>query len=220
MSKRQGAVGPPLRARVGAWVCLLALASLVGCASSLGDSAGAGVHSAAALFDEPWQWTDDRGAAVTFRKWSGAPQIVSMFYATCTFRCPMTVAKLKRIESAFARRSLPVHLLLVTLDPRSDTPEKMRAFRNDQGLSGVTWDLLAGSDRDTKALSRLLGVRPSYGDTHIDHDVRVGVVDANGVLVETLDGWHFDDGAVLSAAEAGEAAEASGGKRVDLPASH
>jgi protein SCO1/2 len=128
---------------------------------------------------------------------------VSMFYATCTFRCPMTIAKLKRVESAFARRSRPVHFLLVTLDPRSDTPEKMRAFREAEGLSDASWDLLAGSDADTKALSRLLGVRPSYGDTHIDHDVKVGVVAANGVLVRTLDGWHFGDDVVFAASDFG-----------------
>jgi protein SCO1/2 len=174
--------------------------ALAGCAGPVVDSGGPGVRPRMALFEQPWRWQDDRGEDVTFSKWRGAPQIVSMFYATCNFRCPMTVAKLKRVESAFARRSRPVHFLLVTLDPRSDTPDKMRAFKEAQGLSDSKWDLLSGSDRDTKALSRLLGVRPSYGDAHIDHDVKVGVVDADGVLVRTFDGWHFDDDAVLAGA--------------------
>jgi protein SCO1/2 len=190
-----------LRCGVGAAARTLALAtSLLACAGPVVESGGPGVVRGAALFAEPWQWQDDHGEAVTLSKWRGAPQVLSMFYATCNLRCPLTVAKLKRVESAFARRSLPVHFLLVTLDPRSDTPEKMRAFRQTEGLSDAKWDLLAGDDRETKALSHILGVRPSYGDTHIDHDVKVGVIDANGVLVRTLDGWHFDDDAVLAAA--------------------
>lgn len=218
---------PPSLLSHGAGAAVIASAfalSLLGCAGPVARSDGARMASSAALFDEPWRWRDDHGEAVTLSKWKGAPQIVSMFYATCNFRCPLTVAKLKRVESAFARRSLPVHFLLVTLDPRSDTPEKMRAFRRAQGLSDATWDLLAGDDHETKAFSHLLGVRPSYGDTHIDHDVKVGVVDPSGVLVRTLDGWHFDDDAVVAAAgPAGTSPITSNGKspsdRSDL-ASH
>ncbi len=151
----------------------------------------------------PWRWQDDHGDVVSFAKWGGAPEIVTMFYASCTFRCPLTVAQLKRLESAFARRSLGVNFLLVTLDPRADTPDRLRAFRSSEGLPEGNWHLLAGDDKQTRELGRLLGVHPSYGDPHIDHDVKVGIVDSRGVLLETLDGWHFDEGSVVAAVARG-----------------
>jgi protein SCO1/2 len=151
------------------------------------------------LFEKPWLWEDERGAVVALSKWRGTPEIVTMFYASCTFRCPLTLAKLKRLEAAFAKRASPVHFVLITLDPRADTPDRLRDFKRSEHLADDTWHLLAGDDGDTKELSRILGVRPSHGDSHIDHDVKIAVVDANGLLLQTLDGWHFDEDAVVAA---------------------
>jgi protein SCO1 len=191
--------------RARAWACAWAAASGLACAPSTSAAGPAGASGAArpaqavALFDEPWLWTDERGEAVALSKWRGTPAIVTMFYASCTFRCPLTLAKLKRVEAAFARRNLPVAFFLVTLDPRADTPDRLLEFKRHNHLSDGGWHLLAGAEGPTRALGHLLGVRPSYGDPHIDHDVKVAVVDASGLLLQTLDGWHFDEDAVVDA---------------------
>ena len=184
---------------LGAVVASVALS----CGGSTSEGAITRLGEPVSLFEKPWLWKDERGDVVAFSKWRGTPEIVAMFYASCTFRCPLTLAKLRRVEAAFSRRAVPVHFLLVTLDPRADTPDRLRDFKRSQQLAEATWDLLAGGDVETRELSRLLGVRPSHGDSHIDHDVKVAIVDARGILLETLDGWHFDeDGIVTVTAEA------------------
>jgi protein SCO1 len=185
--------------------CAWAAISGVACAPSMGAAGPAVAPRAAspaqgvALFDEPWLWTDQRGEAVAFSKWRGTPAIVTMFYASCTARCPLTVAKLKRVEAAFARRAIPVTFFLVTLDPRADTPDRLLDFARYNHLPDGAWHLLAGAEGPTRELGRLLGVRPSYGDPHIDHDVKVAVVDARGALLQIVGGWHFDEDAVVDA---------------------
>jgi len=170
-----------------------------GAAAGAGGSGASRPPEAVALFDRPWLWTDERGETVAFSRWRGTPAIVTMFYTSCTLRCPLTVAKLKSVEAAFARREVPVEIFLVTLDPRSDTPDRLLEFKRHNRLSGGEWHLLAGGESETRELGRVLGVRPSYGDPHIDHDVKVAVVDARGALLQTIDGWHFDEDAVVNA---------------------
>jgi protein SCO1 len=149
------------------------------------------------LFQQPWVWRDDRGEVVTFSKWRGTPEVVTMFFRGCTLRCPQTLGKLRDVEAAFSRRKLPVHIVLVTLDPRNDTPDRLRDFKEAEHLSENTWHLLSGNDSATRELGRALGIRPSYDDSHIDHDVRIALFDSEGRLVRTFEGWHFDDEAMF-----------------------
>jgi hypothetical protein len=45
----------------------------------------------------------------------------------------------------------------------------------------------------------MLGVRATYDDEHIDHDVRIAVFDARGRLVRDFAGWDFDADQVVAA---------------------
>jgi protein SCO1 len=150
--------------------------------------------SSASLFQEPWRWTDEHGELVTFSKWRGSPLVVAMFFRSCTERCPLTVEKLRRIEAAFAKKKQPAQFLLVTLDPHTDTPSRLLAFKEGEHLSESSFHLLNGGDAETRALGRLLGVHPSANDEgHIDHEVRIVVFDAQGILTRSFVGWVFDD---------------------------
>jgi protein SCO1/2 len=146
------------------------------------------------LFERPWQWTDEHGELVTFSKWKGAPLVVSMFYRSCTTRCPLTLQKLQRIEAAFDRQRRSAQFLLVTLDPHNDTPSRLLAFKEGEHLSAVSWHLLNGDDAETRALEQFLELHASANDEgHIDHEVRIAVFDADGRRVRSFRGWGFED---------------------------
>jgi protein SCO1/2 len=169
---------------------IAAFAGLVGCGSAVPNRATGAETS---LFSRPWTWTDDHGQAVTLSRWGGAPQVVTMFFRGCDLRCPLTLAKLHDVEAAFSRVGQPVQFVLVTLDPRNDTPERLADFKAARHL-GETWHLLAGNNSDTQELGKLLGIHRTYDDLHIDHDVRIALIDADGRIVQMFEGWHFDEG--------------------------
>jgi protein SCO1/2 len=180
---------------------------LVACGVSSAESGAARVDPGAMisgqpwLFRQPWVWKDDRGDAVTFSKWRGTPEVVTMFFRGCNLRCPRTLDKLREVEAAFVRRKLPVQIVLVTLDPRNDTSDRLRDFKEAEHLSQGTWHLLSGSLSATRELGRALGIHASYDDSQIDHDVRIALFDADGRLVRTFEGWHFDDDAMFRPGE-------------------
>ncbi len=189
----------PLRsraARAGVRAVGVALAlSLFACATVASPErapAASPEASAAGLYDQPWQWVDERGEAVAFSRWRGAPLIVTAVYTSCTERCPLTVEKLRRVEEALRRRDVEVQVALVTLDPEHDTLERLQHFRTARNVP-PEWHLLRGDREQTHDLARRLRVRAIYDDSHIDHDVRIAVFDAAGHLVRDFTGWDFDE---------------------------
>jgi protein SCO1 len=179
-------------------VCWAILCCALSCAPvpATGEVSGATpvASPSSSLFREPWRWTDEHGELVRFSKWRGSPLVVSMFFRSCTERCPLTVEKLRRIEAAFAKKNRTAQFVLVTLDPKSDTPSRLLAFKEGEHLSEGSFHLLNGGDAETRALGRLLGVHPSAIDeAHIDHEVRIAVFDAKGILMRSFAGWGFDD---------------------------
>jgi protein SCO1/2 len=82
--------------------------------------------------------------------------------------------------------------LLVTLDPATDTPERLARFKRANDLP-ENWHLLTGNDEDTKRLARTLAVNAMRDEGHIDHDVRIAVLDAEGRVVKSFGGWDFDE---------------------------
>jgi protein SCO1/2 len=153
---------------------------------------GASFADSSPLFSEPWRWKDEQGQTVTFSRWAGAPLVVTMFFTSCKYRCPRTVDKLHEIEAAFARSHQRAQFVLVTLDPRSDTPQRLDAFKKAAHLPAESWHLLSGDDADTRALGRFLAIHPAYDDGHVDHEVRIGIFDAEGNVVRRLEGWNYD----------------------------
>jgi protein SCO1 len=173
------------------WLVALAmgLPAILGCAPLSAPTAAVGRD--APLFAQPWRWTDERGAEVTFAAWRGVPLVVAPFFTSCTTRCPLTLEKLRDVDEAFRRKGVLGQFVLVTLDPATDSSERLARFKATRHLPDA-WHILRGSLDDTRALGRSLGVRAMYDDGHIDHDVRIAVFDGAGRRVRDFGGWDFD----------------------------
>jgi protein SCO1 len=147
----------------------------------------------ALLFQQPWQWKDERAETVTFARWRGQPVVLTMFFRSCEARCAPTVERLKKLEQAFVRKGAHPHFLLVTLDPRNDTPSRLRAFKKSRRLPEESWHLLSGPEVQTRALRRFLDFRAAGDDGHIEHETKIFFYDRAGALTRTLRGWTFSD---------------------------
>jgi cytochrome oxidase Cu insertion factor (SCO1/SenC/PrrC family) len=144
-----------------------------------------------------WRWTDDAGKSVTLAEFRGQPVVLSMFFRSCNFACPMTLARMQGLEQAFELRHSAARFVLVTLDPSRDSPERLASFRAQHALS-PRWTLLVGSLAQTVALSHWLAVKRVQDDTHILHDVRIVVLSADQSRMRVFEGWNFDDASALS----------------------
>jgi cytochrome oxidase Cu insertion factor (SCO1/SenC/PrrC family) len=100
------------------------------------------------------------------------------------------VEKLRAVDEAFRKEGRSFSVVILTLDPAVDTPERLQRFKRERGLP-AHWHFFRGSDADTRALARALRVDPAFDVGHIDHNVRILVLDAGGYAARAFSGWDF-----------------------------
>jgi len=172
------------------------LAALPGCAAA--DALGArGGDARAPIFDAPWVWSDEDGVPTTFARWQGSTIVTTGFFASCTVRCPMTIAKLREMDEALRAHGRSAQFVLVTIDPESDTVDRLHRLKASRKLP-PSWHLLRGSREATRGFGRWLRLNVARDSGHIDHDVRIAVLDGNGLLLRSFAGWSFADDEFLS----------------------
>lgn len=104
--------------------------------------------------------TDQSGHAAALDRYQGQPVMVSMFYASCPHVCPMLIATAQRLE-----RELPeaqrgrLRVLMVSLDPRRDTPEKLRELAQRHNVDLSRWTFARAEAADVRRLAAVLNIQ-------------------------------------------------------------
>jgi protein SCO1/2 len=136
------------------------------------------------LYQTDVRFTDDAGRPFALGELRGRPVLVSMFFASCSYACPLIVADLTRVRSALPEsvRDEAV-ILLVSFDSERDTTEVLRAYRSER-LLDKQWVLLRGEPDAVRELATLLGV--SYkleSDGQYAHTNLITVLNREGEVV-------------------------------------
>lgn len=87
----------------------------------------------------------------------GKVVLVTFFYTDCTGICPLTSAKLARVQELLGDRiGRDVYLVSISVDPETDTPEVMAKYRENFGAKDG-WIFLSGERENVAAIGRKLG---------------------------------------------------------------
>jgi len=131
---------------------------------------------------------DQSGRSLNWRDQRGRPRVVSMFYSSCPYICPLIVDSGKAIEHALtpAERAR-LGITLVSLDPKRDTPRALAALAARRQLDPVRWTLLRPAERDVRAIAGVLSIRyRALADGEFNHTSVLILLDADGrVLART-----------------------------------
>ena len=170
-------------------LALLALAS--GCtrpASRAPDTARRASESATesfSVYELPASWRDQAGATRSLSELRGQPVLVAMIYTHCTATCPLAVAELHRI----AALDTSARVVLVSLDPQRDDPDRLARYAREHGLDAARWTLLTGSDGDVRELAATLGVRyRRVTPDDLAHSNLITLLDSEGRIVDQSSG--------------------------------
>jgi protein SCO1 len=118
-----------------------------------------------------------QNGSVRLEDFKGKLVLLFFGYTNCPDVCPATVAKLKQVISRLDDNSDDVAVLMVTTDPKRDTPEQLNNYLENfnpdfVGLTGNPSDLQSAWD--------------DYGVAVLDdgttHSARVYVIDREGKL--------------------------------------
>ena len=113
----------------------------------------------------------------------GTPYIVSFFFSTCPSICVQQNQKIRELQEEFAGRN--VKFLAISVDPETDTPERLREYAARFGADQSQWLFLTGS------LAYIRHIGETVFDQPVDkkfHTERFVLVDPRG-HIEGFYGW-------------------------------
>jgi protein SCO1 len=123
---------------------------------------------------------DGRSAGLDSRR--GAPVLLSMFYTSCKFVCPMLIETVRDVEgklSAEEREHLTV--LLVSIDPAHDSVEVLKRTVDERHLDGERWTLARTDPASVRKLAAVLGIQyRALADGEFNHTTAVILLDGDG----------------------------------------
>jgi protein SCO1 len=134
-------------------------------------------------------FVDQRSRPVGLDVARGHPVVITMMYGSCTDTCPLLIASIRRIEAALpARIRDDLHVVLVTLDPERDTPERLRALAALHRVDDDRWHFLAGSEEAVRDVAAVLGIKYRRLATGaINHSSVLTLLERDGVIVARVE---------------------------------
>lgn len=110
--------------------------------------------------------------------------IADFIFTSCPGPCPIISTRMSELQKPLANKG--VHLISFSVDPKTDTPEVLRAYADKLRKEPFRWDFLTGSadaitslSRDGFKLAIAEGEEPGSGPIH---STRFVLVDRRGTI--------------------------------------
>jgi len=144
--------------------------------------AGANVPSES-LYHLQHKWTNSDGEKVKLEDFKGQVLALAIVYTRCDYSCPLMIEELKKIKAQVsAAAASKTKYVLVSMDPKNDTPQVLKEFKKKKNL-GSEWVLLtAENDEPVRDLAVILGVNIKKIGKEFAHSNLITVVGPEGVV--------------------------------------
>ena len=112
------------------------------------------------IFNLQTSWQNQDNETIKLNDLKGKTLVVVMIYTSCKVACPILVSNMKKIEQKINPSDLSkVSLVLVSIDPKTDTPEKLTSFAKDNNMEGDQWIFLLCFEKSTQEFANVLSMK-------------------------------------------------------------
>lgn len=142
------------------------------------------------IYNLPSEWTTQDGKNIELKTLKGNVLVMVMIYTTCKAACPRLVADMRNIESRLNKKTKKnVKLILVSIDPETDTPEKLKAFAIANKMENDPWIFLRSTEENTREFAAVLAVNyKKISPIDFSHSNIISVFNPDGELIYQQEG--------------------------------
>lgn len=132
-----------------------------------------------------FSFTDQHGKTITNEDYEGKVYVVEFFFTTCPDICPIMNENMVKIQDEFLGNS-KVGIASFTIDPAHDTPQVLKEYAKQNGITKLQWHLLTG-DRDelfklaNEGFNLYVG-EIAEGDMNFEHSGFFALIDQEGYI--------------------------------------
>lgn len=147
------------------------------------------------IYNLPSHWTTQNGEEIELKDLQGKVVVMVMIYTTCKAACPRLVADMRNIEKQVPEEIKDnVQYVFVSIDPETDTPERLKAFAKENEMQDNKWLFLRGTEADTREFAAVLAVNyKQISPMDFSHSNIISVFDQNGEMVHQQEGLGVDN---------------------------
>ena len=133
---------------------------------------------------------DSDKAEIKLDSFRGAPVVIVMFFGSCRTACPTIIADMKRIEKAAGPKAAEkTKFVLITFDPKVDTPDALKALEKKFELDSKKWTFLHGDEGSIREVASVLNVQyREVSEGQFSHTNLITLLDPNGVVTTKIEG--------------------------------
>lgn len=110
----------------------------------------------------------------------GKVWIADFFFTSCGGPCPIMTASMAQVQQAFPEEA-GLHLVSISVDPDTDTPERLRSYGEKYGAEFERWHFLTGPIEHIQELA-VKGFKVGSVEDPVIHSTRFILVDQHGQI--------------------------------------
>jgi protein SCO1/2 len=147
------------------------------------------------IFNLTSKWHTEEGEEIQLEELKGKTLVMVMIYTTCKAACPRLVADMRNIEAQIPEEDLDdLRFVLVSIDPETDTPERLKAFAIENLMDGEQWTFLQGTESSVREFANVLAVKyKQISPLDFSHSNIISVFNDKGELMHQQEGLGVDN---------------------------
>ncbi|PKP26573.1 MAG: SCO family protein [Bacteroidetes bacterium HGW-Bacteroidetes-2] len=147
------------------------------------------------IYHLPAQWNTQDGKTIELKDLNGNILVAVMIYTSCKAACPRLVADMRNIDKKVGRKNNKnIFYLLVSIDPVTDTPERLKLFSKENKMTEDYWIFLQGTEETVRDFANVLAVKYNQiSPIDFSHSNIISVFDEHGVLRHQQEGLGVDN---------------------------
>lgn len=142
------------------------------------------------IYNLPSKWTNQNGQNIEMKDMKGKVLVMVMIYTSCKAACPRLVADMRNIEKRLPENIKDkVQMVLVSIDPETDKPKRLKAFAIENKMNSNQWVFLRSTEENTREFAAVLAVNyKKVSPMDFSHSNIISVFNADGELTYQQEG--------------------------------
>jgi len=151
------------------------------------------------IYNLPSKWTNQNGQNIEMKDLRGKVLVMVMIYTSCKAACPRLVADMRNIEKRLPENIKDdVELVLISIDPKTDTPKRLKEFAIANKMDSGQWEFLRSTEENTREFAAVLAVNyKKISPLDFSHSNIISVFNSEGELVFQQEGLGVNSDATV-----------------------
>lgn len=139
-----------------------------------------------------FSFTNQDGKTITNKDYEGKVYVIEFFFSTCPTICPRMNANLVEVQNAF-KGFEDFGVASFTINPQYDTPEVLKSYAEQYGVTNPNWHFLTGDKDAIYKLSNegfnLYTAEVEGAAGGFEHSGNFALIDKNGFIRSRQDSY-------------------------------